>query len=87
MKYYNKWFLKVVSGLTLMSLVATACVDDMTFGNAFLEKAPGGTVTKDTVFNNAEYTRQFLNNLYGLQYYGLPYKKRCQPGIFQQLCR
>lgn len=74
MKYYNKWFLKVVSGLTLMSLVATACVDDMTFGNAFLEKAPGGTVTKDTVFNNAEYTRQFLNNLYGLQYYGLPYK-------------
>ena len=40
MKYYNKWFLKVVSGLTLMSLVATACVDDMTFGNAFLERHP-----------------------------------------------
>jgi len=39
-----------------------------------LEKAPGGSVTKDTVFNNAEYTRQFLTNLYGMQYYGLPYK-------------
>lgn len=74
MKNCNKWFLKVISGLALTSFVATACVDDMTFGNAFLEKAPGGTVTKDTVFNNAEYTRQFLNNLYGMQYYGLPYK-------------
>lgn len=39
-----------------------------------MEKAPGGSVTKDTVFNNAEYTRQFLTNLYGMQYYGLPYK-------------
>lgn len=61
-------------GLFFCSVFTTSCVDDIKFGNAFLEKAPGGNVTKDTVFNNAEYTRQFLTNLYGLQYYGLPYK-------------
>lgn len=74
MKKYNKWFFNLSLGLTFSSIVATSCVDDMKFGNAFLEKAPGGTVTKDTVFGNAEYTRQFLTNIYGLQYYGLPYK-------------
>lgn len=73
MKKYNKWIFNITSGLFLSSFIATSCVDDMKFGNAFLEKAPGGSVTKDTVFNNAEYTRQFLTNLYGLQYYGLPY--------------
>jgi hypothetical protein len=50
-----------------------SCVDDISFGNDFLEKAPGGTVTKDTIFNSAEYTRQFLTSLYACQYYGLPY--------------
>lgn len=74
MNKYNKWFLNLSLALTLVCIVATSCVDDIKFGNAFLEKAPGGTVTKDTVFGNAEYTRQFLTNLYGLQYYGLPYK-------------
>lgn len=74
MKRYNKWVFNLSLGLTFCSIVATSCVDDMKFGNAFLEKSPGGTVTKDTVFSNAEYTRQFLTNLYGLQYYGLPYK-------------
>lgn len=74
MKKYNKWIFNITSGLFLSSFIATSCVDDMKFGNAFLEKAPGGSVTKDTVFNNAEYTRQFLTNLYGLQYYGLPFK-------------
>ena len=74
MKKYNKWFFNLSLGLTFGSIVATSCVDDMKFGSSFLEKAPGGTVTKDTVFGNAEYTRQFLTNLYGMQYYGLPYK-------------
>lgn len=37
-------------------------------------KGSGRVGYKDTVFNNAEYTRQFLTNLYGMQYYGLPYK-------------
>jgi hypothetical protein len=44
------------------------------FGDPFLEKAPGGTVTADTVFNNAEYTRQFLAAAYAYQYYNLPCK-------------
>lgn len=49
-----------------------SCTDPLRFGNAFLEKAPGGTVTADTVFNNAEYTRQFLAAIYSKQYYALP---------------
>jgi hypothetical protein len=28
------------------NLVATSCVDDMKFGNSFLEKAPGGSATR-----------------------------------------
>lgn len=50
-----------------------SCVDDLKFGNSFLEKAPGGSVTMDTVFNSAEYARQFLINIYTYQYYGLTY--------------
>ncbi len=63
-----------VSGFVLASaVIATACTDDVKFGDAFVEKAPGGTVTIDTVFNSAEYTRQFLTGVYGMQYYGLPF--------------
>lgn len=74
MKKYNKWLFAVTAGLTLASAVSTSCVDDIKFGSAFLEKAPGGDVTSDTVFNNAEYVRQFLTTLYSMQYYGLPYR-------------
>ncbi len=70
MKILNKWLIVALIGFTT-SLVS--CVDDFKFGNEFLEKAPGGTVTKDTVFSSAEYTRQFLTGLYSLQYYGLPF--------------
>lgn len=38
-----------------LSSMTTSCVDDWKFGDSFLEKAPGGDVTKDTIFNNAEY--------------------------------
>lgn len=69
----NKLFI-AAAGFCLFSAAMSSCVDEIAFGNAFLEKAPGGTVTKDTVFDNAEYTKQFLNNIYSLQYYGLPYK-------------
>lgn len=58
-----------------ISIASTSCVDEIKFGSAFLEKAPGGTVGKDTVFSNAEYTRQFLTSIYALQYYGLPYSQ------------
>lgn len=56
-----------------LSLSTVSCVDDIKFGSSFLEKAPGADVTVDTVFNNAEYTRQFLSGVYARQYYGLPY--------------
>lgn len=66
----NKWII-AFAGTVL--LLFSSCVDPTNFGNDFLSKAPGGTVTKDTVFNNATYTRQFLTTLYSYQYYGLPY--------------
>ncbi len=46
MKKYNKWIFNVASGLALTSVIATSCVDEIKFGNSFLEKAPGGSVTK-----------------------------------------
>lgn len=65
--------LKYIMGVALgVSMAFTSCTDTIKFGNAFLEKAPGGTVTADTVFNNAEYTRQFLAGIYSKQYYNLP---------------
>ena len=51
----------------LNNRISEMCIRDS--GNSFLEKAPGGSVTKDTVFNNAEYTKQFLTNLYGCLLY------------------
>ena len=68
---------KIITGtvaLAVCSISFTACTDEIKFGEAFIEKAPGGTVTLDTVFNSAEYTKQFLVGLYVQQYYGLPYK-------------
>ena len=60
--------------LFLQSSFFISCTDTVKFGDPFLEKAPGGTVTADTVFNNAEYTRQFLAATYSFQYYNLPCK-------------
>lgn len=51
----------------------TACTDTITFGNAALEKPASSTANIDSVFQNAEYTRQFLVGIYSKQYYGLPY--------------
>lgn len=63
--------LVIAAGLVAMSL--SSCVDAWKFGDAFLDKAPGGDVTKDTIFNNAEYTRDFLWSCYAKQHYGLPF--------------
>ena len=62
--------------LTMAATSLVSCTDEIKFGNAFIEKAPGGTVTIDSVFVNAEYARQFLTGIYALQYYGLPYSNR-----------
>ena len=65
---------KLVAYVAVVFIVlSTACVDEVHFGDSFLEKASGSTVTIDTVFSNAEYTKQFLTTLYAFQYYGLPY--------------
>lgn len=52
--------------------IGSGCTDKLAFGDSFLEKAPGGTVTADTVFNNAEYTKYYLASIYSYQYYNLP---------------
>lgn len=64
-------------GLLMAASAFTGCTDKVAFGDAFLEKAPGGTVTKDTVFQSATYTEQYLNSIYALQYYGLPFNIKC----------
>ncbi|MDO4163233.1 MAG: RagB/SusD family nutrient uptake outer membrane protein [Bacteroides sp.] len=73
MKRYTKWIFNLTLGVLTLSM-ASSCVDKLTFGSSFLEKDSGSTVTKDTVFGSAEYTEQYLNYLYSLQYYGLPYR-------------
>ena len=51
----------------------TACTDSIAVGNASLDKATSSTATIDSVFQSAEYTRQFVVGIYSKQYYGLPY--------------
>jgi len=46
----------------------SSCVDRIAVGNSFLEKAPGVDINIDTVFTNAEYTRNFLWGAYGQLY-------------------
>ncbi len=67
---YNKWF---ITAMVVSVLAFNACVDDIKFGNSFLDKASGSSVTKDTVFGSAEYTKQFLAAIYAYQFYGLTY--------------
>ena len=70
MKQKYKWFIgAMIAGV--LGIGATSCVDEIKFGNSFLEKAPGGSATQDTIFNSVTYTRQFLNTCYSRQYYGL----------------
>ena len=72
MKQRYKWMVGALMGGALC-LGTSSCVDEIKFGNSFLEKAPGGTATQDTIFNSAIYPRQFLATCYSRQYYGLPY--------------
>lgn len=64
-----------------IGLTSISCVDSISFGSSFLEKAPGGSATQDTVFGSAVYMRQFLNTYYSRQYYGLPYNTDVQGDI------
>lgn len=62
-----------IFALVLAGIAATGCTDEVQLGNAFLDKAPGGTLNIDSIFNNPDYVNQFLTNIYNQQYYGLPY--------------
>lgn len=67
---------KLIYGTVALMLAGScfiACTDDVRFGNDSLDKAAGAEATIDTVFSNAEYTRQFLVGIYAEQYYGLPF--------------
>lgn len=62
-----------ILALALAAGAATSCTDEVQVGNAFLDKAPGGTLNLDSIFDNSDYINQFLTNIYSKQYYGLPY--------------
>ena len=61
--------------LTAMAVSAfsVACTDPIELGDGALQKPSSSAITKDTVFSNAEYTRQFHTALYSRMFYGLPY--------------
>ena len=63
---------KILNNILVLGLCAaffsTSCVEKLAVGDAFLEKAPGVDVNIDTVFSNAEYTRNFLWSAYGQIY-------------------
>ena len=69
MKKLTKWFIAAfVGGMLLFS----SCVDQIKFGDSFLEKAPStGDMNQDTIFSKAEYARAFLWKTYSYLYYGL----------------
>lgn len=46
MKHLSKWFIATLAGVALFS---SSCVDQVKFGDSFLEKAPGVAVTKSYV--------------------------------------
>ena len=60
--------------LMLAGAALSACTDEVQFGSAFIDKAPGGTMNLDSIFSNPDYVNQYLTSIYARQYYGLPYK-------------
>lgn len=67
-KIFHGIFAAVLAGMA-----ATGCTDEVQMGNAFLDKAPGGTTNLDSIFANPDYVNQLLTFIYNRQYYGLPY--------------
>ncbi len=63
-------FAKIVFAGLIIS-VFISC-EDIAFGDAFLEKAPGTDVTIDTIFSSKVYAEQFLASAYSTLYYGFP---------------
>lgn len=66
--------IKTLIGITcLAAMMGTSCVDEIKFGDSFLEKAPGVAITQDSIFGKAEYARRFLWSTYRQMYYGIPF--------------
>lgn len=87
MKHLSKWFIAAFAGVALF---ASSCVDQVKFGDSFLEKAPGVAVTQDTIFGKATYARAFLWDTYSKLYYGLPVywntvEGKMNAGIFEMM--
>lgn len=87
MKHLSKWFITTFAGVALFS---SSCVDQVKFGDGFLEKAPGVAVTQDTIFGKATYARAFLWDTYSKLYYGLPVywnavEGKMNTGIFEMM--
>ncbi|WP_294628656.1 RagB/SusD family nutrient uptake outer membrane protein [uncultured Bacteroides sp.] len=87
MKHLSKWFIAAFAGVALFS---SSCVDQVKFGDSFLEKAPGVAVTQDTIFGKATYARAFLWDTYSKLYYGLPVywnavEGKMNTGIFEMM--
>ena len=57
--------------ILISALLTTYGCDDLRFGDAFLEKAPGVDITKDTIFGNIKYAEDFLWGAYKSLPYGL----------------
>ena len=74
MKLNIKYIIGVAAVATLGMV---SCTDEIKFGNAFLEKALGGTVTADEVFSNPEYTRNFLASIYSVLQSAHQFHERC----------
>ncbi|MCM1503724.1 MAG: RagB/SusD family nutrient uptake outer membrane protein [Muribaculum sp.] len=86
-----KYLVKIAAALGLFTMATTSCVDEIKFGDSFLEKAPGVDITKDTIFAKGEYAREFLWTAYGQKYFALPtiwdggVRVRMNTGMFETL--
>lgn len=62
-----------MAAMVLAGVALTGCTDEVSFGSAFIDKAPGGSTNLDSIFSNPDYINQYLTSLYARQYYGLPF--------------
>ena len=88
MKHIMSWMFAALVGV---SLLFASCVDEIKFGDAFLEKPPTTSdLNQDSIFGKADYARAFLWNTYKDMYYGLPYywevnKQKMNTGMFETM--
>lgn len=88
MKHLTKWFIMTFAGV---SILFASCVDQIKFGDSFLEKPPTtNDLNQDSIFGKADYARAFLWNIYKDMYYGLPYywgtnERKMNTGMFETM--